>query len=339
MKTIVSVQEVSEFELKPPAAVAKWRSLVDAEIAARWRDRSRWGRVIWPTCGAKDEIPAFERNGFAYVESAVCGSLYAPVRPGEDELWAWYRDSAPARFWRDELLPASDSARRENIIRPRADWVLDGIAEYVRSATRVLDVSVNGRALVDILAAEGHDLRQIVAAGMTADLEGASTTKVLAQPTRVADLPGHGAFDVVLAFDVMDRAADLGALIRSFEQTLAPGGVVFATVGVASGFEVQALWERSPSILPPDKVNLPSVQGLQKIFAAPEWELLELSTPGMFDVETVHRAIAADPDGPWPRVVRSLVEHTDAAGRQAMVELLQSRRLASFARLVARRKM
>jgi hypothetical protein len=184
MKTIVSVQEVSEFELKPPAAVAKWRGLVDAEIAARWRDRSRWGRVIWPTCGAQDEIPAFERNGFAYVESAVCGSLYAPVRPGEDELWAWYRDSAPARFWRDELLPASDSARRENIIRPRADWVLDGIAEYARSATRVLDVSVNGRALLDILAAEGHDLRQIVAAGMTADLEGASTAKVLAQPTR-----------------------------------------------------------------------------------------------------------------------------------------------------------
>lgn len=106
---------------------------------------------------------------------------------------------------------------------------------------------------------------------------------------------------------------------------------------MASGFEVQALWERSPSILPPDKINLPSVRGLQKIFAAPEWELLELSTPGMFDVETVHRVITADTDGLWPRVVRPC--HTDAAGRQAMVELLQSRRLAFVLLLVARRKM
>lgn len=338
MKTIVSVQEVAEFDIKPPEAVAKWRALVDVEMATRWSDRSKWARVTWPTCEAKDEVPAFDRSGFTYVESKVCGSLYASVRPGEDELWGWYRDSAPARYWREELLPASDVARRESIIRPRADWVLDGIAEYARHANRVLDLSVNGRPLVDIVAAEGHDLRQIVAAGMTADLEGASNAKILVQPTRVADLPTHGLFDVVVAFDVMDRTADLGALIRAFKQTLAPGGIVFATVPVASGFEVQALWERSPSILPPDKVNLPSVRGLLQMFGAPEWELLELSTPGMFDVETVHRAIMAAPEGNWPRVVRALVAQTDAAGRQALIELLQSRRLASFARLVARRR-
>ena len=57
----------------------------------------------------------------------------------------------------------------------------------------------------------------------------------------------------------------------------------------------------------------------------------------MFDVETVRQAIAADPKTPWPRVVRSLVERTDAAGREALVEFLQTRRLTSFARLVARR--
>lgn len=339
MKTIVSVQEVSEFDLKPPAAVAKWIALVDTEIANRWSDRTNWGRVAWPTCSVAQETPVFNRNGFNYVESSVCGSLYAPVRPSEDELWGWYRDSAPARFWRDEFLPASNSARRESIVRPRANWVLDGIAEYTRNARRLLDVSVNGRALVDIVAAEGHELRQIVAAGMTADLDGGATGKIVVQPTKVAELPAHGPVDVIVALDVMDRAADLGALIRSFERSLAPGGVVFATVPVASGFEIQALWERSPSILPPDKINLPSVQGLQLMFASPEWELLELSTPGMFDVETVHRAIATAPDAAWPRAVRSLVEHTDAAGRQAFVELLQSRRLASIARLVARRKV
>lgn len=339
MKTIVSVQEVSEFDLKPPAAVAQWHALVDAEISQRWADRSGWVRVDWPTCKVDDEIPAFERSGFAYVESRVCGSLYAPLRPTEDELWAWYRESAPAKFWREQLLPASESARRENIIRPRADWVLDGIAEYVPAARRLLDVSANGRGLIDILVAENARLDHIVAAGMTADLEGGSTARVNVRPTRVADLPGHGLVDVIVANDALDRATDLGALIKAFEHSLAPGGVVFATVPVASGFEIQALWERSSSILPPDKLNLPSVAGLQLLFAATTWELLELSTPGMFDVEMVHRAILAAPDAPWPRVVRALVERSDAAGRTALVELLQSRRLASFARLVARKRI
>jgi len=338
MKTIVSVQEISEFEIKPQGAVARWRALVEAEIARRWADRSGWIRVDWPTCKQVDAIPAFERYGIAYVECPACGSLYAPFRPSEDELWAWYRESAPARFWREQILPASEAARREKMMRPRADWVLDGIAEYVPSARRLVDISPYGRGLVDLTAAENPGLVEVVAAGMTADLEGISTPRVQVQPTRVADLPGHGPADVIVAVDALDRASDLGALVGAFEQLLAPGGVVFATAPVASGFEIQTLWERSPTVIPPDKLNLPTVEGLQQIFAAPTWKILELSTPGMFDVEMVRRAIEAEPDAPWPRVVRALVERTDAAGRTALVELLQSRRLTAFARLVARKE-
>jgi SAM-dependent methyltransferase len=338
MKTIVSVQEISEFDIKPLAAVARWRALVEAEIARRWADRSSWIRVVWPTCKQEDAVPAFERFGVAYVECPTCGSLYAPFRPSEDELWAWYRESTPARFWREQLLPASEKARREKMMRPRADWVLDGIAEYVPSARRLVDISAYGRVLVDLVAAENPGLVEVMAAGMTADLEGGSTPRVRVQPTHVADLPVHGPADVVVAVDVLDRAADLRALVEALRQLLAPGGVFFATTPVASGFEIQTLWERSPTIIPPDKLNLPTVEGLYQIFAAPTWELLELSTPGMFDVEMVRRAIEAEPAAPWPRVVRALVERTDASGRTALVELLQSLRLTSFARLVARRK-
>lgn len=337
MKTIVSVQEVSEFDLKPPAAVAQWRALVEAEISRRWADRSGWIRANWPTCKQEDEIPAFERYGIAYVESSFCGSLFAPFRPNEDELWAWYRDSDPARFWRERLLPASETARYEQITRPRADWVLDGIAEYVPHARRVIDVSANGRALVDLVAASVPGL-ELVVAGMTADLEGVSSGQVFVQPTQVMNLPDHGSVDVVVAIDALDRAVDLSLLVGAFEKLLAPGGIVFATTPVASGFEVQTLWERSQSVLPPDKLNLPSVKGLQLLFSAPAWELLELSTPGMFDVEMVRRAIALEPHAPWPRVVRTLVERADTDDRTALVELLQSRRLASFARIVARKK-
>jgi hypothetical protein len=338
MRTIVSVQEISEFDIRPVSVVVQWRALVEAEIVQRWADRASWIHVDWPTCSQKDAIPAFDRFGIAYVECPACGSLYAPFRPSEDELWSWYRESTPSRFWREKILPASEEARREKITRPRADWVLDGIAEYVPSARRLVDISPHGRGLVDLLAAESSGLVDVVAAGMTADLEGSSTSRVHIQPTRVTDLPCHGPVDVIVAVDSLDRAADLGALVTAFEKLLAPGGVVFATAPVASGFEVQTLWERSPTVIPPDKLNLPTVKGLQQIFAAPTWELLELSTPGMFDVEMVRRAIEAEPNLPWPRMVRALVERTDAVGRTALVELLQSRRLTSFARLVVRKE-
>lgn len=336
MKTVVSVQEITELEIKPSTEVAEWRRLVAAEVATRWGDRSGWIVVPCPACGSDAAHAAFERLGIAYAECMDCGTLYAPQRPDESALRTWYRESAPARFWRERLLPVSATARQEKIVRPRADWVLDGIAENAPQARRLIDLSPHGRPLLDAIADGALGLVELVAAGVTADLEGVATARVRVCPTGVAELPALGPTDVVVAVDVLDRAADPRALVSALERSVAPGGVVFATSPVC-GFEVQTLWERSPTVLPPDKLTIPTVRGLMQCFSAPAWEILELSTPGMFDVETIRQAIAADPSGPWPRAVRVLMENSDTTGREAFVEFLQARRLTSFARLVARR--
>jgi SAM-dependent methyltransferase len=337
MKTVVSVQEIAELEIKPDTEVARWRVLVETEIAARWKNRADWLSIACPACESTAGSKAFERLGIEYVECAGCGTLYAPRRPNETALRDWYRDSLPARFWRERLLAVSAAARVEKIVRPRADWVLDGIAEYAPRAQRLVDLSPHGRPLLDAIAAGAASLTHLSAAGVTADLEGGAGARIHVQPTAAEDLPRLGPADVALAVDVLDRAANPRAVVGALARLLAPSGLVFATFPVASGFEVQTLWQDSPTVFPPDKLTLPTVEGLMQLFAAPDWEILELSTPGMFDVETVRRAIAAQPAAPWPRVVRSLVERTDAQGRAALVEFLQTRRLTSFARLVARR--
>lgn len=338
MKTIVSVQEISEFDIKPRAPVDRWRALVEEEIGRRWKDRSGWSRIVWPTCEPSDAIPAFDRYGVSYVECTGCGSLFAPFRPNEAELRSWYRDSKPSRFWREEILPASESARLEKILRPRADWVLDGIAEYNPSARRAIDISPHSRAMLDLLVTGEGRLEEVVAAGVTADLEGKSAQRLKVQPTSIGDLPGLGETHAIIAMDVMNRAADPRALLQNLEKALAPGGLVFGTATVASGFELQTLWDRSPTVIPPDKLNLPTINAIRKMFAEPTWEILELSTPGMFDVEMVRQVIEEESDRSWPRVVRALVQRTDASDRIALIELLQSLRLTSFARLVVRKR-
>lgn len=337
MKTVVSVQEIAELEIKPDAEVAHWRALVESEIGSRWKERADWIEIACPACRSSALREGFERLGVAYAECGSCGTLYAPRRPNEAALRAWYRDSAPARFWRERLLPVSAAARQEKIVQPRSDWVLDGIAEYAPGARTLVDLSPHGRPLIEAIAAGSHTLTRFVAAGVTADLEGPGDRAIEVRPASLAELPALGPADVAVAVDVLDRAADPGAVVAALARTLAPSGLVFATFPVSSGFEVQALWQDSPTVFPPDKLTLPSVDGLMRLFAPPAWDVLELSTPGMFDVDTVRRAMAARPDAPWPRVVRALVERSDAQGRAALVEFLQTRRLTSFARLVARR--
>ncbi len=337
MKTIVSVQEISEFDIKPDEMVAQWRGLVEADIRRRWSDRSHWVRTAWSGCDPGDERHAFDRFSISYAECRSCGSLYAPLRPDENELWAWYREGEATRFWREKMLPESKAARLEKMIRPRADWVLESMAEYVPQAKRLVDISTFGRDLLEIVAAEAPKLQNITAAGMTADVEGDDTGRIKVLPTRAADLPSLGPADVVVAVDAFDRAFDFGALVEACGRLLRTGGVLFATVPVASGFEIQALWDRSPTVIPPDKLNLPSVKSLTRIFSTPGWTILELSTPGMFDADMVRRAVLAAPDDDWPRVVRSLVTDLTPANRTSFVEFLQASRLASFARLAVRK--
>lgn len=339
MKTIVSVNEMSELELKPSLMTSQWRELVETEIAVRWKNRSHWITVGLPKCDEKQITPAFEKCGVTYSECGSCGSLFAPHRPSEDDLSAYYRESAPAQFWREHLLRTGAEARLEKLTRPRADWIQAGIAEYIPEANRLVDTSAHGRELLDLLVSENHKLKLIVAAGIAPDLDGPTTARIKVLPCRTADLPSLGPVDVIVAIDALDRAADCEVLIKAWADLLVVGGIIFATVPVASGFEIQTLWDRSPTVLPPDKINLPSIKGLQQFFAEPTWEILELSTPGMFDVEIVRRAIEMEPTRPWPRVVRSLIEPTSKQAQFSLVELLQSQRLTSFARLVIRKKV
>jgi hypothetical protein len=336
MKTTVSIQDISELEIKPEAAVGRWRELVRQDVERRWKGGQDCSPVTWPVGGPGDSVPAFERDGFAYVENRVCGSLYAQVRPTERDLWEWYRTGSPAVFWREQILPASSAARLEQIMRPRADWILAGLAEYHAGARRVIDLSPYSEPLLELIHGESPQL-EITAAGVVADLQPGGSASIRRRPTMLDDLGALGTTDAIVAIDTFNRASNPVKFLGALAGALRPGGLVFATMAVASGFEIQALWDRSPTIIPPDKLNLPTIDALQRIFRAPDWEIVELSTPGMFDVEVVRRALQREPAGPWPRVVRSLVDNADQAGRLALIELLQGRRLTSFARLVVRK--
>jgi SAM-dependent methyltransferase len=336
MKTVVSVQDLLEQEIKPDALLEEYVRMVDASIAERWAGAGL-EQAPCPGCGATSSRAAFDRHGMSYRVCADCESLYVSPRPAEAELSDYYRHGPAGRFWRDRIIPATTSVRLEKLVQPRADWVLDGIAEYAPEAARLVDLSPHGGPLLQAILAGSSTIQTAVAANATADLDHpAPRAPIQVMPLPLSDLPGAGPADVVLAFDAFDRSADVAALAAGIHEMLRPGGLLFLTAPCASGFELQVLWDRSPAIVPPDKMNLLSADGWARRFAAPAWELVEFSTPGMFDVENVRRAIAAEPEGPWPRFIRTLVQQPET-GRLEFQAYLQQFRLASFARLIVRR--
>ena len=342
MKTIVSVNEISEFEIKPKNELANWRKIVSEEIKTTWGSKKDWVHIVCPVCNKTEYNPAFEKNGFEYVECDNCKTLYAKTRPNQNELKKWYLGSESVKFWKDQLLVKSAASRDAKIVEPRSQWILDCVSEYISSSSeqiQYLDISFFGKMLVEKISEKTNNFN-IISAGITAARESYISKSINVSPIEnMDDYNKFSNIDVVVAFDSLDRSQSIYQLIKNLENVIKPGGLLFATCPVSSGFEIQTLWDKSPSIFPPDKLNFPSVNGLMNLFNnSDEWSILELSTPGMFDVELVKNELFNKSDVKLPRAIKALLDGINKQGEGVFTEFLQSQRRSSFARIVIRRK-
>ena len=338
MKTMVLDRDILELEIKPQAMLDEYRQLIAQEVKERLAIPNQLTPCVCPGCQSDASTVAFEKFGLTYLECDRCRTVYVAPRPSEEALTDFYRNSSSSRFWRERILPETRETRREKLFRPRAQWLLDVVDRYRPEARLGIIVGYHNDLLIEELARQEH-LFQIVVTNPIADIEfaGISLPGITIRPTPVNALDSLGPADVFLAFDILDRCADVDALFAAARAALAPGGLLLASTTLISGFDLQVLWDRSRSIYPPDRLNLLSVEGLTALFERHGFESLEFSTPGMFDVEIVQRAIRADPEGDWPRFIRYLIENRDEDALHALQEYLQKYRLSSFARIVLRR--
>jgi hypothetical protein len=338
VKTSVSLQELLEVEIKPGALLDDYSELVQSEIPRYFPREAR--REAAAPCEGGSTAPAFEKWGFTYRECLESGSLFVSPRPDEATLVRYYRESEAARFWRDRVLSATEEARTEKLYAPRVDWVVGGVVESAPTGVRsLLDLSFGGHGFPERLLQSRIGLERVIAASAVADLDHPDQVSGLeVRPGTLSEAIRHGPVDVATAFDALDRAADVHAFEAAVHQALRPGGLLFLSAPTSSGFEIQLLWERSRTLLPPDKLNVLSVEALQSLFSEERWELIELSTPGVLDVEVVRSGMAQYPEIEWPRFLRYLLHRRDEAARIALQQYLQRFRLASFARLLVRKR-
>ena len=339
MKTVTVERDLFEVEIKPDARIAEYRRLVDEDVRERLLGGGSLTAFACPGCLSHTSQVVFQKSGMAYRECDDCRTVYVSPRPTEEALADFYRSSRAACFWREHILPETREARREKLFRPRAQWVLSVVDQYCPTVRLGIAVGYHNDLLISELVRQENHLFPIIVTNAIADIEFQTSDlpNVTIRPSPINALSSPGSADVILAFDIVDRCADIDALFSSANETLASGGLLLGTTVSISGFDLQVLWDRSNSIYPPERLNLLSTEGMALLFERHGFEILEFSTPGIFDVEAVQRAIRAQPDGPWPRFIRYMMECRDEDAVTGLQEYLQKYRLSSFARFVLRK--
>jgi hypothetical protein len=119
--------------------------------------------------------------------------------------------------------------------------------------------------------------------------------------------------------------------------TLRNDGLLLLNATSISGFDLQVLWDQSTNIYPPDRINLISSEGLTCAAERHGFQVIEFSTPGMFDVDSVKHGLSNKTGNGETRFLRYLAAHRDADTLHDLQEFLQRHRLSSFVRLALRK--
>ena len=338
MKTVVFDSDVIEQEVKPREKLVRFREMLEGEVRDKISNGADLKACPCPACHSEQSRPAFDKFRLTYLRCRSCSTLYVSPRPSDKVLIDFYRHSDAWTFWREHILPETRDTRRNKIFYPRARWLLDVCDEYRPEAVRGAIAGYHSDLLIDELFKLEPGLFHLMVVNPIADLEFSAKEqkRVTIVQADSYEIQGDESLDIILAFDLLDRCADIDFFLDSAYKSLKPGGLLVAGT-ILTGFDVLVLWDRSENIYPPDRLNLFSTEGLTHMTRRYGFEMLELSTPGRFDVESVQRAVRSFPESQWPRFTRYLCENRDHEALREFQEFLQKFRLSSFGRMVLRK--
>ncbi len=212
-------------------------------------------------------------------------------------------------------------SRADTVYAPKLEWIQETLHLQHLVGPRMLEVAGGPNPFTELL----RDSR----------LGGAVATESIGA-VAAESVGGSEPVNAVLLLEALDQADDPVKLLRAVQRRLVNGGLVFVTALVSSGFDMVTLGARNLYLCPPDRTNCFSLKGLSSLLTQTGFRLLEVSTPGVLDVEIVHAHLRQDPSLPLSSFERQILE-ADEAARQAFQAFLQAQGLSSFARLVGRK--
>jgi 2-polyprenyl-3-methyl-5-hydroxy-6-metoxy-1,4-benzoquinol methylase len=330
---------VKEAQIRPQALFDRYLELSRQDIERLFRDTSGFVQVVCPACGAAEQRPGLQKYGFSYVSCGACASLYVSPRPTVEQLHRFYQEGEAVKFWSSAFYRETEEARREKLFRPRAQLAAELADRYGMSPKA---------SLVDVGAGYGLFLEEVLRVGrfgMVIGIEpnpdlGAVCRKrgfrVVAKPVEHVD-ESEVRGDIATAFEVLEHVFDPLRFLTAMRGLVRPNGLIVFTTLTVSGFDIQVLWERSKSVYPPHHINLISVEGMDALVRRAGLSLVELSTPGLLDVDIVANMALENPDLSLPRFVTYLLGSRDQRCRDEFQSFLSGNRLSSHIRVVARR--
>lgn len=254
-----------------------------------------------------------------YLQCAKTGSLFLAELP---EAQVWGALLKEVNDYRNQGFHADIAKTRlENVYQPKRDWIKNTLRLQGVACHHLLELAVPPSPLTALLQEE-REFKAVTVLDETSFLLGKEKANAF--------------FDAIVLLESLDRAYDPLALLEQTAASLKKGGLIFVTALVSSGFDFTLLGADNAYLYPPDRTNCFSLIGLRQILTRAGFRLLEVSTPGVLDVEVVQAHLRHKIGLSLSRFEERLLS-SDPETQSAFQGFLQRCNLSSFARLVGKK--
>lgn len=326
-----------ENDIRPDGMLREVLRLIEEDNREFLAFAREYVEIPCPACESNHNRPAFEKSGFTFVSCDACGTLFVNPRPNLEMLERFYNTSKSWNYWNENIFPATEATRRNQIFAPRAKRIVKLCQKH----------HIEAKVLVDVGAGYGTFVQEIKEKGLFEKIIAVEPARPLAETCRkrgldVIELPIEKVdlveANVLTNFELIEHLFWPKDFLRRCAKLLAPKGLFILTTPSIKGFDILVLRELSNTIEAPWHLNYFHPEALERLFQECGFEVVEVLTPGELDAELVRKKIL-DQEldiSSQPFLKHLLIDEWDRIGR-AFQQFLADNMLSSNLWMVARK--
>lgn len=339
-QTLNNPGEFTEQQIRPAELLKNQKVVLLADIGRLLTKSKDFVSVLCPACNSDKSFPKFEKFGLNYEECSVCRTIYINPRPSPDILQWFYRDSENYAYWNKHIFPASEQARRDNIMVPRVEKILTFCDKYNVAKNSILEIGAGFGTFCEVMQSR-KGFKRIVGVEPTPDLAQTCREKgieVIEKPIEKVSFENEQLFDVVVNFEVIEHLFSPRDFVLQCKRALKKNGLFFVSCPNGLGFDIITLQTLSKAV-DHEHLNYFNPESLKLLLTDVGFEVLETLTPGKLDAELVRNEVLSGnydvTDQPFLKKV--LIDDWDSLG-SAFQRFLADNLLSSHMLLVAQNK-
>ena len=326
MEYTIIHSDLESSEIKPSELLKEYVQRMSIDNHSFFPEGERQSGAC-PACRGLKSRRCFEKCGFHYVECTFCETKYVNPRPTQEKLDIFYRNSPARKFWMAKIWRATSEAREKKILTPLIDWIQMLLGDRFNSSDTLIADLMPNHPGVEETWDKAEISSRIVAVDSDYSENGEDS---LSLSTNVC-------FDAVILLDTLGRVEQPGFLLEWVREHLEDGGLCFITTIFATGLDLLTLGEASEVLIPPDRLNVFSYEGMQILLEKAGMEIVEMSTPGVLDLRNIRRGMESH-GIEIPEFFRYiLARRNDSRLITDFQDFLQRHRLSSLGRIVLRK--